>query len=468
MEKFVYDKKSLPRPIYDDRFLAVYDTAWQMAFNNIDYVEKAGWKPILTCMPGSGKIWQWDSCFLTLFTNYSNGTLNAFDNLDNLYRVRRESDGYISMAYKIEDDSPAYGERINPPLYAWVEWEHYLVSGDSSRFERVMPAIEGLYNFIENNRRRLLGLYYFEDTGSSGMDNSPRSGFCSKNLDGSDVCFVDLACQQSLSALCMSKMFEVMGNQEKAEFYKAENERINELINKYHYVPKTGFYHDFFARSAAYQRINHLGVKTAAVFWALLCGAATGDRLKRVVEHMMNPDEFYTHTPFASLAKDDINYDPTGGYWLGASWHPTTFVAVRGLFENGYKKEAREASLKFLDVIEKTGGIWECYSPEENQPATREEGITVRPNFVGWGGLFPITVLIEYIIGLRFNAPEKTVTFEINEDKRCGIENMLFCGKPLDIVYENGKVTVKCEMYFTLIVNGEKHDLTAGEHIINL
>lgn len=468
MEKFVYDKQSLPRPIYDDRYSALYDYAWKTAFEKVDYVEKAGWKPILTCMPGSGKTWQWDSCFLTFFTNYSNGTLDAFNNIDNLYRVRRESDGYISMAYKIEDDSPAYGERINPPLYAWIEWEHYLISGDSSRFEKAMPAIEGLYNFIENNRRRVTGLYYFEDTGSSGMDNSPRSGFNAKHLDGSDVCFLDLACQQSLSALCMSKMFEVMGNSEKAEFYRAENQRINDLINKYHYHEKTGFYYDFFARHHINLRINLLNVKTAAAFWTLVCGAATGERAKRVIEHMLNPDEFYTPTPFASLAKDDINYDPTGGYWLGAAWHPTNFVAIRGLYENGYKKEAREASLKFLDVIEKTGGIWECYSPEENEPATREEGIPVRPEFVGWGGLFPITVYIENIIGLSFNAPEKTVTFEISEDRKCGLENFLFCGKKLSIVYENGKVNVKTEAPFTLILNGKRVNIEAGEQTVNI
>ena len=47
-------------------FLSLYHYAWQTAFKNIDYVEKDGWKPILTCMPGVGITWQWDSCFLTL------------------------------------------------------------------------------------------------------------------------------------------------------------------------------------------------------------------------------------------------------------------------------------------------------------------------------------------------------------------------------------------------------------------
>ncbi len=42
MEKFVYDKQSLPRHIYDDRYSALYDYAWKTAFEKVDYVEKAG------------------------------------------------------------------------------------------------------------------------------------------------------------------------------------------------------------------------------------------------------------------------------------------------------------------------------------------------------------------------------------------------------------------------------------------
>ena len=173
---FIYDKSLLPEPIFEgqENWIELYYKAWEIAFKNIDYVGKEGWKPQLTCMPGAGVIWQWDSCFMTFITNYSNGTLTALNNLDNLYRLRRKEDGYMSMAYSVDTDAETFPGRINPPLLAWAEWEAYLVSGDSSRFERVIPAIEGLYSFIENNRRRNCGLYWFEDSGSSGMDNSPR------------------------------------------------------------------------------------------------------------------------------------------------------------------------------------------------------------------------------------------------------------------------------------------------------
>jgi hypothetical protein len=152
--RYIYNKESLPRPILEghEDFINLYYQAWELAFKNVEYIEKDGWKDILTCMPGVGIMWQWDSCIMTFITNYSNGTLSALNNLDNLYMLRRKNDGFMAMAYNLDDGEPTYGERINPPLMAWAEWEHYLISGDSSRFERVLPALEGIFDFIEKNR----------------------------------------------------------------------------------------------------------------------------------------------------------------------------------------------------------------------------------------------------------------------------------------------------------------------------
>lgn len=441
MEKYVYCPDKLPKPVLDGHrdWIAVYYRAWELAFENIEYIEKEGWKPQMTCMPGVNTIWQWDSCLMTFITNYSNGTVTALNNLDNLYRLRRVSDGYMSMAYRISTQQPAWPGRINPPLMAWVEWESYLISGNAQRLAQVIPAIEGNYQFLENNRRRVTGLYWFEDPGSSGMDNAPRGPYACEALDGSGICHVDLACQQSLSALCMAEIFAILGDGQKQAFYREENRRINELINRYHWSEKAGFYFDFFGRSDASTKIKYINSKTAAAFWAILCGAAQGQRLERLTEHMFNPEEFYGKVPFATLSADDPNYDPDGGYWLGGVWAPTNFAAIRGLAQSGEEELAREAASRYLQAIAQVAGdpaygntIWECYSPTACRPATAEGGELVRPDFVGWSGIAPITMLIENIIGLRFYAHQNTVTFSLN--RVGGLENMDFNGGRLSVV----------------------------------
>ena len=442
-EKYIYKKEKFPIPVLEGRedLVGFYYKAWETAFINVDYIEKENWKPQLTCMPGVGKIWQWDSCIMAFITNYANGELSALNNLDNLYRLQDPQSGYMSMAYVIDTEKEAFGQRINPPLMAWAEWEWYLISGDSSRFETAAPKLEAFFGFIERERRRPCGLYWFEDPGSSGMDNAPRGGYPAVDLKGSDVCHVDLACQQALTAKCLADMNRVLGNTEKEEFFRSEQKRICDLINKYHWSDKGGFYYDFFARGSENAKVKLINIKTAAAFWTLVCGAATGERAEKVIKHLFNPDEFYTSTPFASLSKDDLNYDPDGGYWLGGVWPPTNFAAIRGLEENGYADLAREASEKFLtamlevDKNEKYGGIWEVYAPEANAPSTREDGSLCRKNFVGWGGLAPITLLIENIIGLHFDAENNTVMFDITHKGRSGIKNMNFNG---------GKLSVEC------------------------
>ncbi len=443
MEKYVYQKEHLPRPVLETHpeWLALYDRAWELAFQNVEYIEKPGWKPQMTCMPGVNTIWQWDSCLMTFITNYANDTITALTNLDNLYRLRRESDGYMSMAYRINTELPAFGERINPPLMAWAEWESYQITGDQERLKRVLPALEGNYQFLENNRRRVSGLYWFEDTGSTGMDNSPRGSFEYSPLDGSGICHVDLACQQSLSAKYLARITASLGQKDKAEFYRLENIRINELINRFHWSEKAGFYFDFFGRSEAGAKVKFINSKTAAAFWAILCGAAQAERLERLLGHMFDPQEFYTTVPFATLSADDPNYDPTGGYWLGGVWAPTNFAAIRGLAESGREGLAREAAIRYLNAICEVNRdpgygntIWECYSPTEYRPATAESGELVRGDFVGWSALAPVTMLIENIIGLRFFGEENRVVFRLFPGQTGGLENMLFCGGKLSIV----------------------------------
>lgn len=472
MEKeFVYDKNLLPRPVISGRddFLELYYKAWELAFENIVYIECGQPRPCLSCMPQWQRIWVWDSCFMTFITNYSNGTITAMNNLDVLYEMQRESDGYIGQAYDYKTLQVLFGDRINPPLFAWAEWNYYLVSGDSSRFERVIPKIEGLFSFIEKNRKRARGLYWFNDHGASGMDNSPRGAFPAKHLDGSDLCHIDLAAQQALTAKCLFEMFLVMDNAEKAEYYKNEYKRICNLINEYHWHEDSGFYYDFFEDHEFLERkIKYLNTKTLAAAWPVTAGVADKGKTEKMNKHFFNPEEFYTKIPFASLSKDDINYDSSGGYWMGGVWAPTNYALIRGLKDIGYEKEAREAATRYLNGMYKVyrdcefNTIWETYAPDSHMPALRENGERVRKDFVGWSGIGPITMLIENVLGFTFDAKHNTVTFNISDYDESGIENLYFNGGYISVVCKEykpviggSKLVIESEKPFTLIVKTE-------------
>jgi len=478
MEKYIYDKDKLPKIILDSHpeYAELYDTAWKMAFQNVDYPSNKNWKPYIGCIPYMKRMWQWDSCFMTLFTRYSNGTLTALSNLDNLYRLQDKETGFIAMCYDVDTDAPPSHSAtyINPPLMAWVEWENYMATGDSSRFETILPVLTRFYNFIEGKHKTSNELYTFGYSGSSGMDNSPR-GFATFN-----VCHIDLACQQAMSANYISKMYSLLGDTENAQLYAQRYEEIKTRINELHWNEKTNFYYDIYTNYNAF--LNH---KTAAAFWVLLSGVCTGRRLSHFLEHLLSEEEFNTPHPFASLSKDDPNFDPNGSYWLGGVWPPVVYTAVAGLKSIGRWYLAREVAIKHIDRICKVwqskeyGSIWECYSPMFDRPANGKGDYLSRPNFVGWSALGPISMLIENVLGFSFDAPKNTVHWHLYNQGRNGIENMEFAGNNISLVcttctVESVEIEIKAERPFTLMLKSPfrdawyKGEINAGVSAVRL
>lgn len=469
----------LPRPVYDAKpeWIELYNTAWQMAFNNLEYPEKTGWLPQMSCMPGSGKIWQWDSCLMAIYAKYGNGVMPPMNNLDNLYRLQSE-DGYISMTYDIDTEKESYGQRINPPLYAWIEWEYFRYSGDIERIRRIYPVLRKYYEWLKGNRRRINGLYYFEDTGSSGMDNSPRSAYSAERLAGSDVCFVDLSSQQALSARYLGEMALLLNHPDDCTYYHREFSDLQRLINHYHWCENKGFYYDVFTRSSPELRHNFLSCKTVAAFWPILAGLTNLEQLESLIDHLQNHEEFNTLHPVPTLSKDDPNYDINGGYWLGAVWAPTNYMVVRGLRNSGKHKYAAEITAKHLDAMyavwknPEYSSIWECYAPESFKPATQSKyhNQFVRKNFVGWSGLGPIAMLIENILGFDFDAVRNIITWRPTMHCRNGIENFNFKDGVVSLIASNNEIHIESTSAFSLILPKQNlcYDIKPGSSCFQL
>ncbi len=435
---------NLPGFVYSDspELIRLNKASFQIAIENIKELPGENPRPIMTCMPGVDIIWQWDSCFMALFSKYSNNVLNGLNNLDCLYNFQRD-DGYISMAYDIESGEEAYGERVNPPLFAWVEWENYLFNNDKLRLFRIYPILKKYFYWIKNNRRHPDGLYWFKDSGSSGMDNAPRGGRIESETP-SDLAHVDLASQQVLSANYMVKIAQELKLYSDAELWLEEAQTLSNLINKHHWCEKHGFYYDVFARKKDSDKHNFTGIKTIAGFWPVISNIADPEKIKRLVQHLVDPSEFWTSHPVPSLSAGDPNYDPKGDYWCGGVWAPTNYMLVRGLQLNGCRSIAKEITTKHLNAMAKVmdnpewGGIWECYAPESFRPSTKGGGI-VRDNFVGWSGIGPIAMLIENVIGLEFDAPENTVNWHLSAPCKHGIENLQFNGGELSLTIDGIK-----------------------------
>jgi hypothetical protein len=488
------DFSKLPQPILPSRqdWLELYDFSWKTAAKNIRMTRgcrhmDAAWDPARNCQ------WVWDTCFMALYCRYGNGQYPGVESLDNFYEMQH-ADGYIGMTYDMSTGEEPWPNRINPPLFAWVEWEHYLATGDSSRFSRVIPHIEKLMGWIDSNRRtephrrfaasdcpkdgrgesvHQYQLYYFEDCGSSGMDDSPRTP---RNPDaGRFFDWIDLSSQMTLSFRLLALMNEVMGEKARAKEWDDKAEETGELVNSELWCANTRFYHD---RSLPG---NFVSTKTVAGFWPILAGICPKDRLDALIAHLENPAEFNRNIPVPSLSADDANFSHEGIYWRGGVWASTNYMVTRGLMRAGRGETAHEIAVKYLDGLAKTYSefsphtLWESYSSEAFTPGMKPYTKQwTKPDFVGWTGIGPIAMLIENIIGVELNAPEKRIDWTIRLTEEHGIRQLAIPGGHVNLMCaerkspgEPAKISVSATVPISVCITCERRsstlDITPGK-----
>ncbi len=471
------DFERLPEPFVEGRpeWTNLCRFAWRTAAKNIRFSRgrlhmDAAWDPKRNYQ------WVWDTCFMALFCRYAADQFPGVESLDNFYELQRKN-GYISMTYDMNTGREVWPDRINPPLFAWVEWEHYVTTGDASRLKHAIPHIERLMDWIDRNRscgprshalegsrmeKQKRRLYYFEDCGSSGMDDAPRTPRLHEA--GRFFDWIDLSSQMALSFAMLARLNKVAGNMKRSKYWSGRASELARTINAELWCERTGFYHDRF------EPRNFVASKTAAGFWPMLAGICPPERLDALVQRLENPLEFNRPTPVPSLSADDPNYSPVGVYWVGGVWAPTNYMIARGLMLEGRGETAHSIACRYLDALARTfrkvkpHTLWESYSPEEDKP-----GITpytrrlVKPHFVGWTGIGPTAMFIENIIGLDLNAPKKTITWDVRLVAEHGVRRMPLPGGAVNLscaarasMAKPARISVEAAASFTLVVRRGK------------
>ena len=454
LPKFSDLRDQLPSPIYDEHpdWVRMYWKAWELAFNNFhEPASGSGFVSQFIDAAFNQNIFLWDTCFMTMFCNVAYPLVPGIGSLDNFYAkqhtdgeicreigratgvdyaewVNREDKGLFSRwGWNGAPNAPViYRGRATPqppplltldalnhPIFAWAELESYRMTGDVERLNLVYEPLLHYYRALEKYLQQGNGLFM---TDWASMDNSPRNPFLKNG-----GCGMDISCQMVLFARNLAEIARVLGKAGEARALEREAERVKKLINQRMWDDQRRFYFDLT------QNDSHAPVKTIAAYWALLARIATLSQARALVAELQNPKTFARlHCP-PTLAADEKDFDPAGGYWRGAVWAPTTTLVIRGLENYGYDSLAREIALNHLTnigrVFLETGTIWENYAPDSAKP-----GKPAKPDFVGWSGIGPILYLLEYGIGLKPNAPANELVWELRSSARQGCERFRFNG----------------------------------------
>lgn len=422
----------LPRPLWEghENVVACYRRVWELAFANLRRPESgSGFVANFIDTAFNDCLFMWDSAFILLFARYGRRAFDFQRTLDNLYAKQHE-DGFICREIGTLDGGDRF-ERFDatstgPNVMPWAEWEHYSDTADRLRLSRVFPVLLAYHRWLRRHRTWRDGAYWTSGLGS-GMDNQPRFptgpagdvGWPERITHHGHLVWVDACLQQILSADLLLRMAGVLGRQEEAADLREERGRLAWILNERLWSEETAFYHDELPSG----RLS--GVKTVGAYWALLAGVVPPERVAPFVGHLRDPQGFGRPHRVPSLSADHPEYRGDGGYWLGGVWPPTNYMVLRGLDRVGYQELAHEISREDLDhvvgVFDETGTVWENYAPERPSP-----GEPARPDFVGWSGLAPVAGLLEYVFGLRADAPNGRLLWDVRLLEEHGVGSYPF------------------------------------------
>lgn len=420
---FVNIKNDLPQPVWTARqdVIRAYWAAWKIAFSNLKSVEpKSGFVSPYIDAAFNDCIFMWDTSFMVLFGKYGTRAFNFQGSLDNFYACQK-SDGFICREIRSYNGTDCF-ERFDPSstgpnIMPWAEWEYFENFGDTLRLKKIFSPLMAYYHWLRINRTWKDGSYFLSGWGC-GMDNQPRvpKGYDTQ-WGNAHMSWVDANMQQILSAKVLLKMAKILNRSRDTLLLKKDIQHLSQFVNKRMWNKKLNFYTDLFEDGSLSSTL------TIGSYWSLLADVVPANRLKKYVLHLSDSTEFCRYHRVPSLAATDDAYEFDGGYWRGGVWAPTVYMVLKGLTKVGMDSLAYEIADNHLNnvvsVFNQTKTFFENYSPERLKGNDRK-------NFVGWTGLSPIAILLEYIFGIRPDVPHNRIILDVRMTDEYGVNNYPF------------------------------------------
>lgn len=477
-------KNEIPRIVYPDKEMVdLYEKTWEIAAGRVRTgPENLPASPYLDENCYEDQIWIWDACFMVMFSRYA-PVYPGKQTLYNLYLPMYEN-VFTPLRIHLRD---------NPPLFAWVEYDNYVFTGDKEHIDYVLLEKQFLqrhFDFFNNMELGQLDLRvspqsifthvaknaegkidgYTWTGGASGMDNTPRG----RDAGGySKIYWVDAICQQALSALYISRLYGLHSLKQKEQEWKERYNEIKKIVNEKYWDEQDGFYYDINKETGEPCRI-----KTPASFWAMLAEIPNKQQASRMVEYLKSENYMGGKYPWPALSRDDKNYNhETGDYWRGGIWLPMVYMGTKALEKYNYYELADDLATKVVNQQLRTyhaiepHTIWECYSPSMDTPST-EYKKQARSEFCGWSALGPISLFIENMMGFRkIDALNKVIVWNLKKDNSThGIRNLKFGTVITDIIYDDktNKINVQSNEKYTLNINNKIYRIKKGKNSLKI
>jgi alpha,alpha-trehalase len=312
------------------------------------------------------EMYGWDTHFINLGL-FAHGRLDIvrWNILDQLFMIER-------FGKVLNGNRTFYETRSQPPLIGW-SIEKYLAvrKADDELALLAYPNLEREYRGYWNGPGHLtpIGLSTCRD-GGKGSDRSQElaseaeTGLDYTPIFGGEIrhCVpIHVNCALVRQAQELSSLGERFGWSEKASRWRREADTRAELINRYCWDEREGFYFEY-----DYVRKIRLPYYSLNAYWPLWIGIASKVQARRVMEHPHLFDEPYGLS-FTDRTYRGVHSEFKALEWAYPECWPQQQVVVGQALERyGYRDQAREISRRYMANVvatwEKTGLTWERYN----------------------------------------------------------------------------------------------------------
>lgn len=284
-----------------------------------------------------------------------------------------------------------------PPFLTSMAMEIFELWPNKNWIKKVAAAAEGeLYGYWRDDKRcpkggcpvhivkRELSRYsgYYRSNlvaeYESGWDETSRFG--GKCLEWVPVDLNSLLYKYEID---LSKMYAFLGDLEKSKKFMLAAKKRKATISKFLWSEKKGFFFDY---NKTKRKAGNFW--SLAGFYPLWAGLATQEQAEAVVKNL-NKFEFaggLANSSKEGLYKEFKQWDYPNG-WPNQQW-----IAIKGLLNYGFEKEAQRLTTKWLDmnlkVFKETGKMWEKYNVVKKTVGQSDDRYETQSGF-GWSnGVF--------------------------------------------------------------------------------
>jgi putative isomerase len=311
------------------------------------------------------QLFDWDSYFMGVALSYDAEGKPLADSVKNFLSfvgTNAADAGYVPR--EIAPEALWALPEMCKPFLAQAAYRASLTEGNAEWLRPWYSKLGETLAFWEKNRRAPDGFFRWFNGVESGVDNNPAV------IDHpSDVTEgVDLQCYLYREYLAMSLLGAKLGLADDAKAYSQKAEALRAKIRDEMWSETEGTFLNIDSRTG-----KPIHLLTWTDFVPLWAGVASAGQARRMIEeHILNPKEFWANYGIRTLVPNEPLYDPQHGYWRGPVWIISNYLILHGLMNYGYTKQALELATRTQDLLvrdlEKTGGMNECYDPDQGTP----------------------------------------------------------------------------------------------------